>query len=103
MWWITCIYLQLYKFEEMVLEYNAFTITFDIHCCRITFRIPKKSNHLVGEHVVLLSCNATIVCLKKYSDCFKRFEQGLVVSTRKMRTCNSSLKKEALFGLDSLD
>ena len=83
MWWIICNYLQIYKFEEIAFEYNAFKITFDIDCCHITFRIPKKKSDLVGVHFVLLSCNATIVCLEKYSDCFKRFEQVLVVSTRK--------------------
>ena len=75
--------MQIDKFEEIVFEYNAFKITFDIDCCRITFRIPKKSKYWVGVRVVLLSCNATIVCLEKHSNCCKRFEQDLVVSTRK--------------------
>ena len=75
-------YLQLDKFEEMIFEYNAFKITFDIEWCRITFRIPKKkSNDLVEVDVVLLSCNGTIVCLE-YNNCFNRFELD-VVSTRK--------------------
>ena len=65
MWWIIHNYLQLDKFEEMVFEYNAFDITFDIECCRITFRIPGKSNRLVGVHVVLLLCNTIIVCLER--------------------------------------
>ena len=83
MWWIIHNYLQLHKFEEIVCEYNAFKIIFDIDCCRITFRIPKKSNRLGWCHVILLSCNITIVRLKKYNNCFKRFGREFLVSTRK--------------------
>ena len=49
----------------------------------LPFGFQEKSGDLVGAHVILLSYNATIVCLEKYNNCFKRFEQGLVVSTRK--------------------
>ena len=78
MWWIVHNCLELDKFEEMIFQYNAFTITFDVDCCRITFRIPKKENCLFGVHAVLLSCHATIVCLESITTVSNVLDRSLL-------------------------